>query len=348
MISSVPKVSQDIISKFCELSVGRVLITEDISSDTCIGTCAAVITYNNRSLIITCYHIVYDEYLDGVPLYKLSFSFNDKKYTQHDISYLGSSKRFNISIFELKSGFVTSTGFHLSTADCYKNERIYLACFPLTSSTNIDHTSFPVSSTLYEGIITAAEVIYDTALVDISSPIPHSYTLSGGALFSQLFDYTTLLGIYIEAVYHEDNLNEVDTSTTTTNSASAVTDGDATPVSYILKIDDALYEPPPDVGPDAGEGEVLPLGPADTEEGGLTLGQSDTPHPDSHPVNTGHEQSLHTCNNNVKNNSFSSTSAYFITSATLIKLLSGSGTLMRPELKGDNKTPSKNKKRRRR
>ena len=43
-------------------------------------------------------------------------------------------------------------------------------------------------------------------------------------------------------MYHEDNVNEVDTSTTTTttNSASAVTDGDATPVSYILKIDDAL------------------------------------------------------------------------------------------------------------
>ena len=343
MISSVPKVSQDIISKFCELSVGRVF-----SSDTCIGSCAAVITYNNRSLIITCYHIVYDEYLDGVPLYKLSFSFNDKKYTQHDISYLGSSKRFDISIFEMKNGFVASIGYHLSTADCYENERIYLACFPLATTTDIaNHTTSLVSPTLFEGIVTAAEVIYDTALVDISSHIPNSSTFSGGALFSQLFDYTRLLGIYIEAVCHENIMNDNEPSTTT-NKASVTYDDDVSPVSYILKSDDALYDPTP-VGPDAGEVPSVGLSPTDTEEVGLASAQSYPPpdqsdSPPDQSTDITHEQSLY--KNNVKNTSFSFSSAYFITTATLIKLLSGTGALMRPELKGDNKTPKKKRRRR--
>ena len=265
------------ISEFCRYNVGRVIF-----AGRCAGTCA-VVSFKGRTLIITCRHVVYDEALKKIPLYAVSFAFNNSTvvYTSEDFTYVGSNSTFDVSIFVMKKKPTLSQGFKLSSSNCYQFQPIILTCFP--QATDVDKIAHD-STKIYRGTVSAAENHYTEALTDIT-PMPNS---SGGPVLSRS-DHRMLLGIHMGVTYHEN----------TTNKLSRPAPPRPSTRSYVLVTDDAL---------------IKPIKRRKSRSAQVT-GRPDSP-PDQSPGNTC-KRSLYACDNVEHKGAL----AYFVTSGNLIALL---------------------------
>lgn len=107
--------------------VGRVYFGKE-----CQGSFALVI-WLGKPYIITCRHVVYNEDLGGIPIFKLSFMIQNKIFSAEEggnSEYVGSTNSaLDLSFFLVKSK--VTNGFSLDAGrDVYEGQSIIMASYP--------------------------------------------------------------------------------------------------------------------------------------------------------------------------------------------------------------------------
>ena len=185
------------ISKYNLESVGRVLFGRDI-----IGSCARM-DLDDKVYIITCRHVVFDADTHGIPLYHLTFIFNKRIYSNTDFAYHDSSLGLDLSFFILNDRLCSKENvFYITEQSLYPGMRIAVTGFP--SALGEGPEPLGNAPKLMTGRVTAGGAIQNIAESDIASTPP---TMSGGAVFAQISDGRSLLGIHL-GMYWRDAVTD--------------------------------------------------------------------------------------------------------------------------------------------
>lgn len=185
--------------------VGRVYFDEE-----CQGSFALVV-WLGKPYIITCRHVVYDEDLGGIPIFKLSFMIQNKTFSAKEggnSEYLGSTNsELDLSFFLVKNE--VAEGFSLDAGrDVFEGQSIIMASYP--SGLEELEGELENKPKFQSGRVSSAGSVNLIAFSDISGSMPNS---SGAAMISTISDGRTLYGIHGGAVYYEDTDNKLKSET---------------------------------------------------------------------------------------------------------------------------------------
>ena len=192
------------LDKTCERArsyVGRVLFDKK-----CQGSCVLV-EWLQKTYILTCRHVVFDEGIGIIPMNHLSCLFGKESYSRKkgNLQYLGSTNSELDLAFFLVDGTGNIEGFELNIdVDIYQGQPIMLAGFPIALA-DLEGKLVSVPK-IQSGRVAAAGSFHDIAFGDISGSMPNT---SGGAIVSTTDGGKSVFGIHEGVAYHEDLSNKV-------------------------------------------------------------------------------------------------------------------------------------------
>lgn len=176
--------------------MGRVLFGKK-----CQGSCVLV-EWLQKTYILTCRHVVFDEDSGIIPMDLLSCLFGKVSYSRKkgNLQYLGSTNsELDLAFFLAGDETSNIEGFDLNIdVDIYQGQPIMLAGFPIALA-DLEGKLVGVPK-IQAGRVAAAGSFHDIAFGDISGSMPNT---SGGAIVSTTDGGKSVFGIHNGVAYHE-------------------------------------------------------------------------------------------------------------------------------------------------